>query len=62
MKSIRNACFFLLMIALSVSCNKVTYRKSPGGMPYQVFPGDGKQKLVAGNLVKYNYGSRGVRI
>jgi FKBP-type peptidyl-prolyl cis-trans isomerase FkpA len=54
MKIIRNAGLFTIMIAMIVSCNKVTYRKSKGGMPYKVFPGNGKQKLVAGNIVKYD--------
>ena len=38
-----------LMIA---SCNKVTYKKTPGGMPYKVFRGDGKDTIKVGDVMK----------
>ena len=54
MKTIKNFISLLFAMAMLVSCNKVTYRKTAGGMPYQLYPGKGTQKIYAGNIVKYN--------
>lgn len=53
MKLIRIPVLFLSAIILLTACNKITYRKTAGGMPYQVFKGDDKQKIMPGDIVKY---------
>jgi FKBP-type peptidyl-prolyl cis-trans isomerase len=45
---------FAIAAALAVSCNKVAYRKTAGGMPYKLIKGKGKDTIRAGNIVKYN--------
>jgi FKBP-type peptidyl-prolyl cis-trans isomerase FkpA len=54
MKSIR--VFFILMSAalLVVACNKVTYRKTAGGMPYKLWRGNGANLIRTGSFVKVN--------
>ncbi len=54
MKLIKKSGLFLSLIVLLVACNKVSYRKTTGGMPYQLFKGDGKRKIVAGDIMKYH--------
>lgn len=54
MKTIRQFSLLLFAAAVFASCNKVSYRKTPGGMPYQLFQGAGTKKIYAGNIVKYN--------
>jgi FKBP-type peptidyl-prolyl cis-trans isomerase FkpA len=44
--------YFLLAATLLAACNKVTYRKTTGGMPYQLHKGKGTQNIVSGNIVK----------
>lgn len=47
---------FILLIAsttLIASCHKVGYKKTAGGMPYQLYKGSGK-KITFGNFVKYS--------
>ena len=47
--------YFLMLVVSAVlvlSCNKVTYRKTAGGMPYQVFKGKGDKAIVPGNFLK----------
>ena len=39
---------------LAVSCNKVSYKKTPGGMTYQLFAGKDTQHIYAGNIMKLN--------
>lgn len=54
MKTIRLLAFWVSAIAVISSCNKVTYRKTAGGMPYQLYSGKGSKKIYAGNIVKCN--------
>lgn len=54
MKTIRQFGFLVLAAVVFASCNKVTYRKTAGGMPYQLYKGNGKQKIYVGNIVKYH--------
>ncbi|NOT51223.1 MAG: FKBP-type peptidyl-prolyl cis-trans isomerase [Chitinophagaceae bacterium] len=54
MKATRNPGLFIGLIILLAACNKVTYRKTAGGMPYKLFKGDGKRKISEGSIVKYN--------
>jgi FKBP-type peptidyl-prolyl cis-trans isomerase len=52
MRTIKKLAFMLFAIVFMAGCGKVTYRKTAGGMPYQIYNGKGTQKIVAGNIVK----------
>lgn len=54
MCTIKNSLLFLLAITLLASCGKVAYRKTAGGMPYQLYKGKGTQKVLPGNILKVN--------
>ena len=54
MRTIKNLVLFFLATALLAGCGKVAYRKTAGGMPYQLYKGNGTQKAIAGNIVKVN--------
>jgi FKBP-type peptidyl-prolyl cis-trans isomerase FkpA len=54
MRTIKNLVLFLLAATLLAACGKVTYRKTPGGMPYQLYKGKGTQNIFARNIVKVN--------
>jgi FKBP-type peptidyl-prolyl cis-trans isomerase len=47
-----------LGILLLTSCNKATYKKTPGGMPYQVFASKDTQKIYQGNIIKISYSQK----
>jgi FKBP-type peptidyl-prolyl cis-trans isomerase FkpA len=52
MKTIKNLLLILVGVTTLVSCAKSKYRKTPGGMPYQVFSGKGKEKVKTGDFIK----------
>lgn len=52
MKTFRLFGFLVLTAAVISSCNKVTYKKTAGGMPYQLYKGNGNKKIFPGNIVK----------
>lgn len=52
MKTIRLLVFLVLSAAVITSCNKVSYKKTAGGMPYQLYKGNGSKKIFPGNIVK----------
>jgi FKBP-type peptidyl-prolyl cis-trans isomerase len=52
MRTIKSFFLFILGITLLAGCGKVTYRKTPGGMPYQIYNGKGTKKVASGNVVK----------
>src|SRR5690349_17386614 len=54
MRTIKNLVLFLLATTLLASCGKVAYRKTPGGMPYQLYKGKDTQSIFARNIVKVN--------
>jgi hypothetical protein len=54
MRTIKNLVFFLLATTLLAACGKVSYRKTAGGMPYQLYKGKGTQAIYPGNIVKVN--------
>jgi FKBP-type peptidyl-prolyl cis-trans isomerase len=54
MRTIKNLVLFFLATALLAGCGKVAYRKTAGGMPYQLYKGKGSQKVFAGNVLKVN--------
>lgn len=52
MKSIKNLFFVLLAVSVVTGCGKSAYKKTPGGMPYQLFKGTGGDSIKAGNILK----------
>lgn len=48
---------FLLLFAgiLLVSCDKAAYKKTPGGMPYQLFAGKDTVSAKIGNFLKVSF-------
>jgi FKBP-type peptidyl-prolyl cis-trans isomerase FkpA len=53
MKTIKNMLWVLLAgTALMAGCGKTSYKKTPGGMPYQLFRGKDTQLIRNGNFVK----------
>ena len=52
MNTIKNLLLLFFAGAILVNCGKTSYRKTPGGMAYQIFPGKDTQKVYAGNFVK----------
>lgn len=54
MKAIRNSGLFISLIVLLAACDKVTYRKTAGGMPYKLYKGNDSTKITGGNFVKYH--------
>lgn len=40
---------------LMASCNKAQYKKTPGGMPYQLYAGKGKEIAKEGGFLKVSY-------
>jgi FKBP-type peptidyl-prolyl cis-trans isomerase len=51
---IRNLFLSIIIIALGAGCNKISYRKTAGGMPYKVFPGKDTTRIMPGNTIKIN--------
>lgn len=54
MRTIKKITLMLFAAAFLAGCGKVTYRKTAGGMPYQVYKGNGTQQVVVGNTLKVN--------
>jgi len=54
MRTIKNLTLFLIATTLLAGCGKVSYRKTAGGMPYQLYKGKGTQQISAGNILKAN--------
>ncbi len=52
MNTIKNVVLFLFSVAVVTACNKASYKKTAGGMPYQVYKGKDTQRIYAGNFVK----------
>lgn len=53
MKTIKNMVWILLSgTALMAGCGKTSYKKTPGGMPYQVFRSKDTQLVRNGNFIK----------
>ncbi len=53
MKIFRNLLLILISAGTFLAgCSKVSHRKTPGGMPYQVFKGSGGDKIQKGNFIK----------
>ena len=54
MKTIKEFIFLLCSAILVTACDQVTYKKTPGGMPYQLFPGNSDKSIKVGDYVKLN--------
>jgi len=59
MNTIKKILFFIF-ISLSlggmlVSCSKASYKKTKGGMPYQLFKGKDTQQIQAGDFIKIQF-------
>ncbi len=53
---IRNLILFFAVAGITMAgCNKAQYKKTPGGMPYQLFPGKGKETAKDGSFLKVSY-------
>lgn len=52
MNTIKNVVLFLFSVAVVTACNKASYKKTAGGMPYQVYKGKDTQRIYPGNFVK----------
>lgn len=55
MKPVKTIVFLFLAGLFLYACNKVSHRKTPGGMPYQLYRGKGVTPIKAGNYIKLNY-------
>lgn len=54
MNRIKGFLILCLVGTAIVSCNKITYRKTPGGMPYKFFGGNDTQQIRYGNVIKFS--------
>jgi len=52
MNTIKKLVLFLFAAAIVAGCNKASYKKTKGGMPYQLFKGNDTQRIYPGNFVK----------
>ena len=52
MNTIKKVVLFLFIVAVAAACNKASYKKTAGGMPYQVYKGKDTQRIYPGNFVK----------
>lgn len=55
MNTIKKLFFLFFAAALFASCGKTSYRKTPGGMPYKIFPGKDTQRVTVGSIIKLNF-------
>lgn len=55
MNRMKNLVLFLTAALVIAGCGKSSYRKSPGGMPYQVISGNDTQSVREGDFVKIHF-------
>lgn len=55
MRTISILSVFAIASVIVTSCGKGTLKKTPGGMPYQVYSGKDTQKVVVGDFIKASY-------
>lgn len=55
MKLIQSFVLAMFAVILFTACNKVSHKKTPGGMPYQLFAGKGTVKIKKGDILKLSY-------
>ena len=51
----RNLILLICSLLFIMSCDRISYRKTPGGMPYQIFPSKSGKSIEKGNFVKINF-------
>jgi FKBP-type peptidyl-prolyl cis-trans isomerase len=55
MKKLNYVLLMIAPLALTISCGKMSYRKTKSGLVYKIFPSNGKEPLIKeGQVVKYN--------
>lgn len=52
MKAIAGFCTIMTAIVILAACNSVDFKKTKGGMPYKIFPGEGKETATPGSFLK----------
>lgn len=56
MKTVKFLFLFAVAAFVAAGCKqKASYKKTPGGMPYQVYSGKDTQKVVVGDFIKASY-------
>lgn len=55
MNTMKNLVLFIMAALLLASCGKSSYKKTPGGMPYQVISGKDTQSIQDGDFVKLHF-------
>ncbi len=55
MNKIKQLALVIVAGAALVSCDKASYKKTPGGMPYQLFAGKDTASVKIGNFLKLNF-------
>ncbi len=55
MNKMKQLALLLFVGATLVSCDKATYKKTPGGMPYQLFSGKDTTEVKIGHFLKLNF-------
>jgi FKBP-type peptidyl-prolyl cis-trans isomerase FkpA len=55
MNTFKNLIVFLFAGIVITGCDKVSHRKTAGGMPYQLYKGKGTQKIYPGNILKLEF-------
>jgi len=58
MKMVKRVLLSCSIVALVTGCNKITYRKTPGGLPYKLFSGGDTQSIQNGNIIKLNFSQK----
>ena len=51
----RNLILVFFSLVFIMSCDRISYRKTAGGMPYQIFPSTSGKSIAKGNFVKINF-------
>lgn len=47
--------FLLIPAIFFISCGKMDYKKTPGGMPYKIYKSGDTQRIANGNIVKVSF-------
>lgn len=55
MNTIKSLLFGLIAVSLLAGCGKSSYRKTPGGMPYQLYKGKDTQQVRPGSFIKISF-------
>lgn len=54
MQTIRMWMILIAVSAVAASCGRAKFRKTPGGMPYQLFKGKSNDSIKTGYIIKYD--------